>query len=376
MSDAEAAPAPDDRILGVPAAGLIIALLVVRVVVAILLIAWSGRIEDEGILRYDRVAASPVTPYRNFQVEWMPVQTAVVQAVGGRGGAATAAGVTVVAVVADAAVAAALVRGWGLRTAANYLLLGLPLLGVAYARLDLIAVAFAAWAFAGTRRGRDGPAGVALGLAALSGLWAAFLLPWVTLRRRRRPTLVWAAAVLAAGGAAWFLVGGPKGPMQVLSYRGATGWDVQSTVGSLLQVFTDGATFLEGGILRIGFASSATRTAILALVLGATAMAWLRWRSDGDPASRPALGITATILALSPTFPAEWTAILVPWTALMWDEDRRIALAAVVAIALTGVLTAVSPAAESTALTTAIVLVRQVALMAVAGWALVLGRRA
>jgi hypothetical protein len=300
----------------------------------------------------------------------MPVQTAVVQVVGGRGGGATAAGVALVAVVADAAVAAALARGWGLRAAANYLLLGLPLLGVLYARLDLIAVAFAAWAFALSRRGRDGPAGVALGLAVLSGLWAAFLLPWAVLRRRR-PTLVGAAAVLAAGGAAWFIVGGPKGPMQVLSYRGATGWDVQSTVGSLLHAFTNGATFLEGGILRIGFASSAARTAILALVLGVSAIVWLRWRSHGDPASRPALAVTASILALSPTFPPEWTAILVPWTAIMWDEDRPLALGAAIAIALAGWLGTVSADEQAAA---AFVLIRAVVLVWIAATAL-LGRR-
>ena len=293
---------------------------------------------------------------------------------GGHGGKTTAALVAMVAVVADALVAAALAWGWGLRVTAWYLLLGLPLLAVAYTRLDLLAVALATWAFALARRERDGPAGLAIGLAALSGLWAAFLLPWVVFRRRR-PTLVWAAAGLAAGGAAWFLIAGPKAPMQVLSYRGATGWDVQGTVGVGLGALTGGATFLEGGILRIGFAPGWVRTALFLAILAAAAMAWLRWQPGrDDPAGRTALAITASILALSPTYPPAWTSILVPWAALTWDEDRRLATGAVVVIALTGVLAAVGRENEATAVTTGIVLVRQLVLLAVAGRALVPGR--
>jgi hypothetical protein len=268
----------------------------------------------------------------------MPIQTAVVQIIGGGGAAATAASVAIVALVADAAVTAGLAWGWGRRAAATYLLLGLALLGPLYARLDLIAVAFATWAFALARRGRDGPAGAAIAVAALWGLWAAFLLPWAALRRRR-PTVVWALACLLLGGAAWFLVGGPKGPMQVLSYRGATGWDVQSTIGGFLSIFTDHATFLEGSILRIGYAPAAIRAAVLIAILGVTAFAWFRWmRTREASAGTTVLGVTAVILALSPTFPPAWASILAPWAAVAWEDDRRIGLGVAVVLALTGLI--------------------------------------
>jgi hypothetical protein len=365
-----AASAPDERILGLRAAHLIVGLLAVRVVVAIVFVAGSGGAADEGVLRYDRVAASPVTPYRHFAVEWMPAQTAVVQVVGGRGGEVTASMVTVIAVAADAAVAGALAWGWGLRAAATYLLVGLALLGVAYVRLDLLAVAFATWAFALGRRGRDGPAGGTLAAAALSGLWAAFLLPWAVLRRRR-PTLVWAAACLALGGAAWFIVGGPKGPMQVLSYRGATGWDVQSTIGSAFDVVTDDATFLEGGILRIGFAPAWARAGILLVIVAAAAFSWLRWAlHGGDPAGRTSLAVAASILALAPTFPPAWASILAPWAAAAWDEEPTLATGAAMAIALTGVLGVVGSPEESSAIGTTLVIMRQLVLFFVAAGAL------
>lgn len=361
-------PASDERVLGTAARTVIVVLLVLRVLVVAVLIARANAVLDDGLLRYDRVAASPVTPYRNFAVEWMPVHTGVVHLIAGAGGTATVAGVAVVALVADAAVAAALAWGWSRRMAATYLLLGLPLLAAAYTRLDLLAVAFAAWAFALGRRGRDGPAGVSLGLAALSGLWAPFLLPWAVLRWRR-PTLVGAAACLAAGGAAWYLVGGPKAPMQVLSYRGATGWDVQSTVGAVLDTLTDGATFLEGGIERIGFASSLARTAILALVVAVAAVAWLRWRPGSEPAARPALAVTSAILALSPTFPVAWTSILVPWAAVTWEDDRALASAAAGAIVVSGVIGA--SASDGGAGVQSLVLVRAVVLVWLATRALV-----
>jgi hypothetical protein len=356
----------DERVVGMASRTAAVALLLVRVVVVAVLIWRVDAVVDEGLLRYDRVAASPVTPYRYFAVEWMPTQTAVVRVIGGDGGEATTARVALLSLVADAAAAAALAWGWGRRVAAMYLLLGLPLLAVAYTRLDLLAVTLATWAFALSRRGREGPSGAALGLAALSGLWAAFLLPWAALRRRR-PTLVGAAAVLVAGGAAWYVVGGPKAPMQVLSYRGATGWDVQSTVGGILDALTGGATFLEGGILRIGFAPAWARAVLLLAVVAVAAVAWRRWQRDGgDPAGRTALAVSASILALSPTYPAAWTSILVPWAALTWEEDRTLATGAVVAIALTGLLAVASPVDESTVLTTTIVVARQLVLLGVA----------
>jgi hypothetical protein len=341
-ADAEDPASPAERLLGIPVVAVIVVLIAARMVVVALLLDRAADTRDEGILRYGRVATSPVTPYRNFTVEWMPIETLAVRLVGGDGDAATARRVAVVALVADLGTAAAIWFGWGRRPAAVFLLFGLPLVAVAYARLDGIAVAFAVWAFALARRRREGGAGAALALAALSGLWAALLLPWAVVRRRR-PILVAAAGVLAAGGAAWYVVGGPKGPMQVLSYRGSTGWDVEGTVGGMMRLIGVGPTFVETGALRIGFAPAWARALLLVLALAATAWAWARWTVDGgDPAGRPALAVTAAVVGLAPTSPLAWTAIVVPWAAVLHDEDPGPATLAAFAAATTGVIGALA----------------------------------
>jgi hypothetical protein len=276
----------------------------------------------------------------------MPVQTGVVLLVAGGGAAATAATVAGLSLVGHAAVAAALAFGWGRRRAATALLIGLPILAVSIRRLDVLAVALAAWAFALARRRLDGAAGATLAVGILSGLWVALLTPLALVGRR--PIFAWAGGgVLVAGGAAWFLFGGPDGPMQVLSYRGATGWDVQGTFGALLDVSTSMSSFTEGGIERIGYAAPLARGAILAAVVAATLLAWWRRRRPGHDPAGVALTVTAAALALSPTFEPVWAAWLVPWAAIVIDDDRARAGAAWLAAVLTGVLLAVGDDAPS-----------------------------
>jgi hypothetical protein len=315
---------------------VIAVLLAARLALAIALVT-EPRV-DGGIRRFEQVATSPVAPYRYFAVEWMPLHTAIVLLVGGDGAAATAARVAVIAFVADAAVAAALAFGWGPRHAAIGLLMGLPLVTVSYARLDLVAVALASWAFALARRRREAAAGAALSLGILSGLWVAFLAPLA-------------------------LLGGPKGPMQVLSYRGATGWDVQGTIGAIVDASTSMAHFVEGGIRRIGYASPMARSAILVATVIGVIVAWWRRRATDRPEA-VALTVTAAILALTPTFPPAWAAWLVPWAAATSDEDRGRVGAAWLAIVIAGAVVALGD--DAPAITPWLVLARAGVLLGVA----------
>lgn len=353
-------PAHDRRLLGAPAGAVIAVLLAARLALAIALVT-EPRV-DGGIRRFEQVATSPVAPYRYFAVEWMPLHTAIVLLVGGDGAAATAARVAVIAFVADAAVAAALAFGWGPRHAAIGLLMGLPLVTVSYARLDLVAVALASWAFALARRRREAAAGAALSLGILSGLWVAFLAP-LALLGRRRIRIAAAAAILLAGGLAWYLLGGPKGPMQVLSYRGATGWDVQGTIGAIVDASTSMAHFVEGGIRRIGYASPMARSAILVATVIGVIVAWWRRRATDRPEA-VALTVTAAILALTPTFPPAWAAWLVPWAAATSDEDRGRVGAAWLAIVIAGAVVALGD--DAPAITPWLVLARAGVLLGVA----------
>src|SRR5512132_1201026 len=103
-------------------------LIAIRVVVLALILigAARGDVSDPVVLRAERVATSPATPYRAFPVGTMPIETVVDRVIGGGGAGAAMARIAIVAFLADLAAAWALSWGWGRRPAIVYLLLGLP----------------------------------------------------------------------------------------------------------------------------------------------------------------------------------------------------------------------------------------------------------
>ncbi|HEX6843693.1 MAG TPA: glycosyltransferase family 87 protein [Actinomycetota bacterium] len=323
------------------ALAVLVALVAVRVVALVLVIANANEnpVTDVDVLRAERIATSPATPYRNFPVEYMPLQTAAIGLLGGGGAGSTATKVALVAFAADLAAAGGLLWAFGRRVTAGYLLLGLPLLGFAYLRFDLVAVALAVWALALLVREREAPSGVALGLAVMAKLWPLALAPIWVVRRQRRGLLV-AAGVCVAIGGWWYLTGGPKGPFQVLSFRDARGWHTQSPMGGLQWLLGIGGTaYREADALRVGHASTLTKGL---LFVGLLATEFLVWRGAGReaPAGAP-LAATTALLVFSPLVSVQTALWLVPWTALASEgdrEDRRAATCAAAAIALTGLL--------------------------------------
>ncbi len=335
-------------------AAAIVALVGVRVFVAVLLAA-SPPTDDPWIERAETIARSPATPYLHFPLALMPAEAATVRAFGGAGDEAAATRVAILAFAADLAAAAAVARGWGRRAAATYLVLGLPLLAIAYLRLDLVAVALAAWAAAMFRKRRDGRFAVLLGLAVWWKLWPIVLAPaaWVG---RRRAALIPAAAVVLTGGAAWFLWGGRDGPVQVLTSRGAVGWAVDGTVGSVVRLLTGDAAIPEAGALRVGAVPLWARAAsFIALVAVELAI----WRDAARDPDREQFGATAVasiaaLLALAPVSPTLAAAWVVPFVAVAMAsdrEERRVGVLATGAIVLSGLLTLREPDAQSTVLT-------------------------
>src|SRR6266581_5359337 len=175
-------------------------LVVVRVVVLALVVLGAGRgpVTDVQVLHAERSATSPTTPYRNFPVSTMPLETATDRTIGGDGATATAVRIAILAFLADLATAAALAWGWGRRPATVYLLLGLPLLSFIYLRFDLVSVALAAWAIAWTKHRGEALGGAALGLAVMAKLWPLVLVPILWMRRTWRPALTGFAIVMLA----------------------------------------------------------------------------------------------------------------------------------------------------------------------------------
>jgi hypothetical protein len=316
----------------------------VRVVVLALILIGAGRgqVTDPTILRAERLARSPATPYRAFPVGTMPIETVVDRVIGGGGAGAAMARIAIVAFLADLAAAWALSWGWGRRPAIVYLLLGLPLLSFVYLRFDLVSVALTAWGIAWIRHRGEAAGGIALGLATMAKLWPLVLLPIGWMRRTWRPAMVSFGAVVLVVGAWWYLTGGPKGPFQVLTFQGARGWDVQSSVGSFFWILGRGIPVPEFDVLRVAHASVLARGVLFLGLLACELAIWRRAvRSDLDPSGGAALAAVTASIVFAPQFSAQYAAWLLPWTALAFEgdgSDQRAATAAGVAVALTGVI--------------------------------------
>jgi hypothetical protein len=313
------------------------------VVLITILDASKHEISDPDVQRAEHIVTSPARPYRDFPVEYMPLETAMIELIGGDGLAATATRLALISFAGDVLAAAGVGWGWGRRPMAVYLFLGLPLLAFIYQRFDPISVAFAVWAMAlVTRERRDrGLGGVAFGFAIFAKLWAVVLLPVLLLKRAWR-SVVSLAAVAAFGGAAWYVVGGPKAPFQVLSFRGATGWSVESTVGNIVWIVSRSQIGPQAGAIRVGTAPSWSRAALTVALLVLEATIWWRAARDGrDPAGGTAVVAVIALLVCSPLFSTQYLAWVLPWAAISFEGDRRqreIAIIAAVAIAVTGLL--------------------------------------
>jgi len=323
---------------------MLITLVLVRILAVALLIAdaTANPVEDPDVQRAERIVTSPATPYRDFPVEYMPLETAILQVVAGHGMEATAIRLVLISLVADLVAALGVAWGWGRRPALVYLALGLPLLGFAYLRFDFVPLALAVWAMAVLHRRGDHPAGgVLFGLAILAKLWPVVLLPVLLLRKARRAAIAGTGA-LVAGGLAWLWLGGVKGPFQVLSFRGATGWAIESTAGNLVWIIGRGQIFVQSGAARIGTVPFWAKALLGVGLLACEAAIWRRAaREQRDPAGPAALMAVLALLVFSPLFSTQYVAWLLPWTALAFEQDeesRRVATLVAVAIALTGLI--------------------------------------
>ena len=336
--------APQARDISPGRSALPVALVAVRVLVLALVVLGAGRrpVTDVQILQVERIATSPATPYRNFPVTTMPLETATDRTIGGDGASATVARIALLAFIADLAAASALAWGWGRRPAIVYLLLGLPLLSFIYLRFDLVSVALAAWAIAWTKHRGEALGGAALGLAVMAKLWPLALAPVLVIRRAWRPAVAGFAVVVVVLGAAWYLTGGPKGPFQVLTSAGVRGWHVQSTVGSVLWIAGRGIPVVEADALRVGLAAPWMKGLLFLGLLVCEVAIWRRAAgTDRDPSGGAALAAVVALTVFSPRSSLQYAAWFLPWTALAFEGDdgeERTATIAAVAVTLTGLI--------------------------------------
>jgi hypothetical protein len=174
----------------------------------------------------------------------------------------------------------------------------------------------------------------------LTKLWPLVVAPALLIERRMRAAR-WFACLFAAGVAAWIAYGGVDAIRQVVSFRDATGWEVESTIGSIVWLLTGGPVRLERGAPRVGEIPGWSRALLLVILVAVLAAVWARARArHADAAGTPSLAALAALLALSPLFSLQYALWLAPWAAIAWAEPRsaRIGRIGFAISLLTGIL--------------------------------------
>jgi hypothetical protein len=360
-------------------AGCCAALLLVRVVAVSIVLDGRATTGRQAVLlgdvrRYHRIAATPGTPYADYAVEYPPLTLAAIDALDGGTLRQTTERVIWSQVALDGVVALLLAWGWGRRAALAYLVIGLafawyPFL---YLRLDLLSVALAVGALALIRRHRPIVGGATLALACFAKVWPVAVIPLLVVRRAWRALAAF-VAVGVAGLTAWIAWAGTDGPVQVLTFRGATGWQIESTIGAVVHVFATAEARMQRGADRIGVVPDVLRVGLPLLGLAAAVgVAWLLWRirSAGVPIvdGVAPLAAVAMILVFPTLLSPQYIAWLLPFAAIAVAGGERLIgwLTGVVALLSTLGFNLVKEVNHGVPIAMAVVVARNLALLVLA----------
>jgi hypothetical protein len=338
-----------------------IALLMARLIIVVAtMIGAATATPTEDVLRFHEVAASPGVPYRDFPVEYAPAETAIVRVIASGDLASATTRLALLAFIADIAAWIAVGFGWGWATAERYLWIGTPLLVFLYERFDLVAVALATWGACLAVRGWQRSGGLSMAAAILSKLWPAVLLPGFLVTGRKR-AFAWSLGAMTVSFLIWVAVGGIGGVSDVLTFRHASGWEVEGTVGTVVWILTGGPIRTEAGAPRIGSVPSFAPGALAFALAAVLTAVWLVARSRARGGfGAAAVAAVAALIAMSPTFSLQYAAWLLPWGAIAWNEGDRWHFLGVAAVSvLTGVLF-VAYAPDRAALSQALLICRNV----------------
>jgi hypothetical protein len=308
------------------------------------------RILPGDVRRYHQVATADGRPYRDFEFEYPPVMVAAIEAVDGGSIRSTTVRLMWSQLLIDLAIAAVVAWGWGRRAGIAYLVIGLPFVvyPFLYLRLDLLSVFLAVLAVVLVRRRHPYAGGVTLAVACLAKLWPLVLVPMLVVRRSWRALGAFVAASVA-GMAGWIAWGGVDGPMQVVTTRGAKGWEFESTIGALVRSVGGTTPQLERYAWRVGEVPDWARILLALAILAAVALVWIlaSRAKPGGPGVldglAPLAGITA-FLVLSPLLSPQFLAWLLPFAAIAAVHgERLVARLTFVAVGLSVALLALLP---------------------------------
>ncbi|MBV9525545.1 MAG: DUF2029 domain-containing protein, partial [Candidatus Dormibacteraeota bacterium] len=225
---------------------------------------------QEDIDRFWAIAGAPGRPYVTYQVEYPPLTLALFKALASFLHTQTAFGTAliVISALAEAGMAVLVWRTWGREAALAFLVLDSVLYVLVVTRLDFVSTALALAALAACIKRRPALAGLLIVAAAGVKLWPLALAPLLFVLLSSRDRRRYLVALLAGGVcllAGWLAVGGIAGIQQVLTFRGATGWQVESAIGSVVHLVTREAPFLNRGTHRFGSVPPGLPEALLAI---------------------------------------------------------------------------------------------------------------
>lgn len=281
------------------------------------------------IRRYHRIAIHPGVPHRDFTVEYPPITLGAIELLDGRTVRSATVRVMWSQMLVDLLIAAVVGWGWGRRACLAYLVLGLPFLAYPflYLRLDLLSVALAILGLALVHRGRPGWGGATVALACFAKVWPVLLAPLFVIRRSWRDLGAFVTVGLA-GTVAWVSWATIRGPIQVLTLRGARGWEIESTVGIVLEGVLGRRPFGERGAWRVGTQPGWAHVAIPVAIVLVTVTIW-----SAAARVRPArtvvlnglapLATLGAFLLLSPIISPQYLCWLLPFAAVAVTRGER-----------------------------------------------------
>jgi hypothetical protein len=361
---------------------LLVVALLVHVAIGAHAVLVSRQLQGD-FLRYYEIATSHGRPYADYQVEYPIGAFGMFRMLALPRGGPGSFGVAMVCtnLVADGVCVLALLWGWGMMAAAYFALALIPVFDLLLNRMDLPSVAAATLAVAAWRQDRLAVAAVAAVIGGAFKLWPLLFLGLLPVPRRERIVAAPIVACAIAGGviaAVWGWMAGWHGLLEVLTFRGARGWQIESVGGALVHLVSAESPRLESGAWRIGTVSRAI--SIPMSIVAAPLCLWSVWRGGRTRhVGSGWLAGVSSLIVLSPLLSAQFVGWLVPGAAMAWAEgDRRPALVAALAVLLTAAFFPLWYEAVIRGSTPALVLVvlRNVVLVALAVLAIVTLRRA
>ncbi|MQA28253.1 MAG: DUF2029 domain-containing protein [Luteitalea sp.] len=275
--------------------------------------------------RFWDITRSLGLPYRDYPVEYPPGTVALFELVGAIASRPESfrALLILTNAVSDAVIIGMLAWAWGVKAALFYAVAAVPILTLLFFRVDLWSVALTTTAVAAWQQYRPRTAAVAIAAGTAIKVWP---LPFAVLLMARKPGRRWTIAIFGILALVtvvwWWVIAGDDGFVQVLTFRAARGWHIETIVGSLLLLTDPAAVRLESGALRIGSISEATAVAMLAAGM-CFAVAALRAGAVRNAIGAGWLAGVVGLLLLSPLLSPQFLGWLLPGAAVAWVQGHR-----------------------------------------------------